>query len=282
MQPGTCISQGCSDAGACTMHDLKISNEADTSMVKMNLFSTGIVFGESQYAVLVFTPFMEYTRYFGKAVSVTARFIAGIRSGELGTTAGPSDLMVSTSYAPITPLKIMAGIKVPLNDANLSQGGKSLPMNYQVSLGSWDLILGLSYSLKRFAFSAGYQQPLSGNNNQFLAESYPANSPESKYYSTNQYLRSADLLVRAAYTPVMRKKVSLVTSLLPIYHLRDDRYSDSTGYSVKIAGSQGLTLNISVILQYRFGKNQWLEFMAKARLCTKFRATRLLPVVGPL
>ena len=258
------LSQGCSDAGVCTIQSIKTNEPYDSSAITHNTLDAGFSFGLSQYEVVVLTPFIEYTRNMGKKVSVTGRFSAGYRSGELANLFDISDVTISSSYAFVRRMKLVGGVKLPLNNGNLKKNGMPLPMNYQSSLGTYDLILGLSYTLKRFSFIAGFQQPLTQNNNSFQASNYPVDAPENKYYSTNGYHRYSDALLRISYYPVDNKKLRLATSLLPIFHTQNDRYTDSTGNTVIIEQSQGLTLNITAILQYKIKKDRILEFTAGA------------------
>ena len=60
------------------------------------------------------------------------------------------------------------GLKVPFTDGNLKENGVPLPMDFQPSLGTYDLILGVSHQYKNFNFVVAYQQPLTQNNNRLL------------------------------------------------------------------------------------------------------------------
>jgi hypothetical protein len=151
-------SQGCSDAGICTVHSMMPEQEArtDSALSKNNALSMGLVFGMSQWNVLAFTPYLEYSRTMGKHFSVTGRFTYGFRSGELGDLNGPSDLFLSLGYTFLDHLTLTGGVKIPMNNANKIAGDDPLPMNYQTSLGTVDLLLGMGYSYKRLSFMAGY------------------------------------------------------------------------------------------------------------------------------
>lgn len=254
------FSQGCSDAGVCSIHGITPgSTRPDTAKTLNNAISAGVSWGMSQYDVQVLTPFVEYTRSLGKHFSLTGKFNFGLRFGELGNTGGPSDLLLSGGYDFLDHFTLTAGIKIPMNDGNLEENGQPLPMNYQTSLGTVDLLLGFGYRIKRWSFTAGYQQPVTQNGNQFLASAYPEGSPESKYYSTRNYHRAADVLVRASFTAIRSQKVTLVAGILPIYHVQNDSYEEPDGRRVSIDGSQGLTLNINAIVQYHITASQHLE-----------------------
>jgi len=257
-------SQGCSDAGVCTIHSMKSTEVQDTITGRKNTINTGIYFGMSQHSVVALTPFIEYTRELGRHVSLTAKFNYGLRMGELANTHGPSDLLLTMSYNFLNHFTFTGGVKVPLNDANKNVNGQPLPMNYQTSLGTTDILLGFGYKIKRFSFTAGYQQPVTRNNNQFLATDYPEDSPWSEYYSTRNYHRAADVMLRISYKALQSKKIIFIAGILPIYHVQNDSYQKPDSERIILNGSQGLTLNLNATLQYQFLENQSLEFTAGA------------------
>ena len=262
-------SQGCGDAGVCTIDGMNHSEDSDTIIARKNTISTGLFFGMSQHSVVVLTPYIEYTRELGKHVSLTAKFNYGFRMGELANTHGPSDLLLSVNYHFLNHFSVTGGVKVPLSDANKQVDGRPLPMNYQTSLGTVDLLLGFGYKIKRFSVTAGYQQPLTQNRNQFLATNYPVGSPENKYYSTRNYHRAADVMLRVSFKAVKSKHVNLIAGVLPIYHMQNDSYQKPDGERVSLTGSQGLTLNLNATLQYKFFDNQLIELIAGAPVVSR-------------
>jgi hypothetical protein len=132
-------------------------------------------------------------------------------------------------------------------------------MNYQTSLGTVDLLLRLGYTIKRFYVMAGYQQPITQNGNQFLAGNYSGDAPEYRYFPTRNYHRAADVMLIVSDMAVQSERISLLTSLLPIYHLQNDSYEEPDGNRVTLSGSQGLTLNLNVVLKYYLTPSQSLE-----------------------
>jgi hypothetical protein len=101
---------------------------------------------------------------------------------------------------------VTAGLKIPLTNGNLKENGMVLPMDFQPSLGTLDLILGISHRVDKFSFVLAYQQPLTQNDNQFFAES------DSNFFTTNNYERAADLLFRATYLYKFNNKFSVSPS----------------------------------------------------------------------
>ena len=59
-------SQGCSDAGFCTVHSIKSTETDDFSSAGKNLIKTGASLGIAQYDVLIISPYVEYSRFYMK------------------------------------------------------------------------------------------------------------------------------------------------------------------------------------------------------------------------
>ena len=127
-------------------------------------------------------------------------------------------------------------------------------MDFQPSLGTFDLILGISKRVDKFNFILGYQQPLTQNDNEYFA---PVNS---RFSSTNNFKRAGDLLFRAVYNYNISERFSFSPSLLPIYHVTEDKYTDMFNTEQNIDGSSGLTLNANLYFNYKLNQTQSLEF----------------------
>ncbi|MCU4177813.1 hypothetical protein [Carboxylicivirga sp. N1Y90] len=252
------FAQGCSDAGFCTIHSLK-PEASDSSKLSNNSFKVGTAYGMAQYNVSVITPYMEYTRSFG-SVSLSAKLLMGVRSGDLSTTSGLSDIILTSTWT-INPHWLLAGgIKLPFNKADETANGLPLPMAYQTSLGTTDMIVGATWKRNRLAISTAWQQALYQNSNQFLADDYPEGSLADPYLSTNGYHRSGDVLMRVSHYTQLSKKWMLSYSMLPIYHLKNDSYLDKNGLRQSIEKSRGLTLNLNTFVQYQLSEVSFIEF----------------------
>lgn len=257
------LAQGCSDAGFCTIGALKQHGQADSIHQKITML---LPIGLGDQSVFVFSPGLQYDRILSASWAIQAKLTGNAASGDLGSAAGPGDLFLSTTYS--IPAKtrwrtaLTLGTKLPLSNANLKADGKSLPMQYQSSLGTVDLITGLSVNSLRWQFSAGWQQPLtSANSNTFLPGS-DARPEALAYPPSNQFNRKADVLGRVAYTLVNQTKLNLNVGLLGIYHLGQDTYKDQTGRSLSIVGSEGLTLNATLAGWYNLSPKVRIGFTA--------------------
>lgn len=256
-------AQGCSDAGICTVHSFK-PNGLDSISENANQVKVGISYGNADNSISVFGTYLEYNGQFNEKFGLDARLTTLSQSGNDISAFGLSDLIVNSNYRINNKATFTLGVKIPLSDANRMEEGSALPMDYQSSLGTFDLLVGFGYKIKRLHLVAALQQPLTQNNNSFFAEDYPLGSPLRDFQSTNQYKRSGDIILRASYPIDLGQKFRLTPGLLPIYHLANDKYTDMNGVELEIEGSQGLTLNWNLYLDYDLDQKQALQFSAGA------------------
>lgn len=58
---------------------------------------------------------------------------------------------------------------------------------------------------------------------------------------------------------MLGKKFTITPSLLPIYHLMNDKFTNALGLENEIKGSQGLTLNGNAYLDYAINAKNALQ-----------------------
>jgi hypothetical protein len=170
----------------------------------------------------------------------------------------------------LSALSLTLGAKIPLNNSNLKNEGNALPMHYQTSLGTYDLIVGLNYIYMDLGVSLAWQQPIvNSNENEFIAPTDP-NLDEEKYLSTNAYDRKGDLISRITYNvDLIENKLILRPGVLAIYHLANDTYTDQSDNEMEITGSKGVTLNLNLFLSYNFTENKYLELAIGRPMITR-------------
>ena len=251
-------AQGCSDAGVCTIDSFKPHDHSEGHDLQ-NTFKVGLNFGAADYDISVFGTYLDYRREVTDRLSVDAKLTTLSQSGNDISTFGLSDIYVNGNYKVAKNASLTLGFKIPLSDANKKENGLALPMDYQSSLGTFDLVLGVGYSIKKLQLLAAIQQPLTQNNNEFLSNQYPSDSRLSEFQSTNQFKRSGDVLIRASYPLNLGKKLIFTPSLLPIYHLTNDKFTDIDGIEKEIDGSQGLTLNWNTYFDYYINEKHALQ-----------------------
>lgn len=248
-----CIySQGCSDAGICTVDNMK--SHANDSIVLKNALKLGINYGRSYEDINVFGSYLSYNRKVSNKVDLDLRITYFNQFDGKISSSTIADAIVSSNFKLSDDLKATLGLKIPFTDGNLKENGVALPMDFQPSLGTFDLILGISKRVDKFNFILGYQQPLTQNDNEYFA---PVNS---RFSSTNNFKRAGDLLFRAVYNYNISERFSFSPSLLPIYHVTEDKYTDMFNTEQNIDGSSGLTLNANLYFNYKLNQTQSLEF----------------------
>jgi len=265
-------AQGCSDAGFCTIGNLAPSPSIETKKQKLTLL---LPFGLGDEKVFVFAPGIQYENQFNNRWSIQAKLTANTANGNLGNATGLGDVYLSGTYSWPTKkgwrVSATLGTKLPLNQSDLQKGNRSLPMQYQSSLGTIDLITGLAITNDQWQFAAGLQQPLSGINRNHFLPIYWNNADAARYPPSNDFNRKGDVLLRASYTYDTHKKFRFNAGLLGIYHLQEDTYIDAA-YSksaIMIKGSKGLTLNATVAAWYRLGSRFQLGLVAGTPLAAR-------------
>ena len=143
------VSQGCSDAGLCTVSGLDSGFDSNERQTIGNLH-TIIGLGE-QNAFHLTTQFeVNIPTIVNQSIQIKIPY--NFTFGNLGNVSGLCDLSLTLNQK-LFAIKSMnfigvAGIKIPSNDANKTMNGFALPMAYQTSLGTYDIIAGISTNRK--------------------------------------------------------------------------------------------------------------------------------------
>lgn len=251
-------AQGCSDAGACTIGSFK-PEALDSLQNTRHQFKVGGFYGTADNAILVYGSSLEYQYAFSEQWSADVKLTSLGQSGNAISVFGLSDLYLNATHQWDSSFALTFGTKIPLANGGQSLDGRPLPMDYQSSLGTFDLILGMRYSWKKLQMVLAIQQPLTDNSNAFLNTNYPEESALYIFSSTNGFQRSSDLIFRLSYPFRWRNKWQFTPGILSIYHLRNDRFTDANGDEQEIEGSQGLTLNGNLYIDYALNARQSLQ-----------------------
>ena len=154
---GRLHGQGCSDAGFCTIGSLgqHSKNVSEEKRHKLSFMTGNGIDDENVY---VFTPAIQYDYRLNKSWALQSKITANYANGNLGSAAGTGDLFMSATFDIRIKDKwrtsLLLGTKIPLNNGDIHAGGKPLPMQYQSSLGTADLLAGITISDSRWHFSA--------------------------------------------------------------------------------------------------------------------------------
>jgi hypothetical protein len=275
-------AQGCSDAGVCTAGPLgQIASHGDSTAKQPRHFARlmfSYAVGEQGVAIVQVQPEIS--------VGITERLSFQLKvpyvsaSGNLGDNSGMGDIILTSSYAFVKEadrhLSGVLGIRLPTGSTDAEWEGAStqlqtrnLPMPYQLGLGTTDLLLGVQYRHKRWSGTLAYQHVLVQDNQSTFLHRYWSGVPEALgYFESFALERANDAVARIQYA-IPIKRLTLQPGLLGIYHLgMDSRIAvpepsvwsnDTTPYRLDIAGSGGLTLNITADAHYRLNASWALE-----------------------
>lgn len=252
-------AQGCSDAGFCTVDALKSPDGDSTSTVKTFQLKTGVTVGKADHNITILGSYIEYNRQVNKHWSYDMKLTQLAQFTDSITTNGLGDLFLTGTYKTNAKIAFTAGVKLPFSDGNKERDERSLPNDFQSSLGTIDFIAGISKEWRKFRFTVAAQQPLTQGKNRFSPELFDSLSVFSTFQSTKGFERRGDVLARVNYAWAINKRWKLTPGLLAIYHLGEDTYLDTFDVRKPIVGSEGLTFNGTFFAHYSINKSHKLE-----------------------
>lgn len=251
------FSQGCSDAGICSIGN-GFSSAIDSSK---NQIEVGNIFGKGLEDVTYISPYISYTRVFNTHFSLTTKITYSQASGSFGTRGNIGDAFLVGNYKFLEKnnkqWSSLLGIKIPFTGSNDKINNFSIPMDYQSSLGTYDLFLGADFKYKKWNFNSTIQIPVINSNANSYFDEYSASND---FPTTNLFERKSDVLFRSMYTfKSKNEKFTYKPNFLFIYHLGNDSYEDIFGNRQKIKDSEGLTINANLISNYKINETNKIE-----------------------
>ena len=259
-------AQGCSDAGVCSISPSHSIADDSTTIDRGATSSVSLTtsLGMGEQGVSIFQIIPEFNIGISKKFSLQARLPFVKINGNLDDVTGIGDVVMGLSFIanrkPSTNTVIYGGVKIPLSDANEKEKNRSLPMPYQVGIGTLDFIVGISHSFYNWQTTVGYQHVLdNGNKNEFTRSLWAENKDAQKYFESKGFIRGNDASLNVEYNFKM-KKVNIAPGVLAIYRINKDQILDSSNVHYDIKGSDGITLNITGDATYEIGKKSTLRF----------------------
>ncbi len=258
---GIAAGQGCSDAGACSAGSMDFLQTGQTTSSKLNV-SYEQTFGLGEKFVLIgqSTVSVRYQLFRNTQLQLRAPFIFTI--GNLGSTIGVGDMIFSVTQAVFSGQKqgmsLLLGTRLKSNNSDFEFNGKPLPMAYQTSLGTYDILSGIFYYWKKWDFYVAYQHPFNRNKNQYL---HPEEETDNNklYYESAYLKRGDDLYIRLQRNFVVKAKNSIKVTLLGIYRMQQDQIIKN-GEDIFLAGSSGMTINLGVAYIQNLKTGKSLEY----------------------
>ena len=258
-------SQGCSDAGVCTIgnfyanHALMMPGHKSKNEIDL-AFNYGAHLKDERFYQLQANyrlikgngSFFEFRLPFNIAKNTSS----GISVNGIGD-------MVSTynskfSIAKTKHIDYSLGFRVSFSNADKSDGKSkySYPMTLQTGLGTTDLIAAASYDICPYlSVGSGIQLPLL----QYNKNNIPLYTLGAVVVSGNGYRRKPDALLKLTghYTT---GKLKLNGGLLGIFHLAVDYYNTVNG-KYALINSKGTTINWIFDASFPFAKKYMVNLL---------------------
>jgi hypothetical protein len=274
------VGQGCSDAGFCTMGAMKPDQPYNKNIpVKLRALEFSVYRGTTTLSPIVYVATLDANfSVFGNKNSIQVKLPYQSVRGNLSNTGGLGDISLCYTRNIISTNKFdvnfSLGGKIPSNNANLkdSKTGLPLPMYYQTSLGSYDLITGISVITRKWLLATGIQHPLNKNENEFVwgnnesgwVKEYKNNTdPEyvRSYNKANNLKRGTDVMVRVERN-FRFSRLNFTLGLLPIYRITNDEVEDpATEERFKPKDAKGLALSGIGTVGYNFNVKSGIRLL---------------------
>ena len=259
-------AQGCSDAGFCTMGAMK-PDQPYNKKVAVRLQSAELSFyrGTTTLTPIIYVATADLNFSIKGKNTLQLKLPYQMIEGRLGNTKGMGDISLCFTrniYASDEfSLNLSLGSKIPTNGSDkTSQAGLPLPMYYQTSLGTYDVISGISLINRKWLFATGIQIPLNNNHNQFVWRAWAGSDQKAyadRYNQAKDLRRGTDVMIRIERN-FRFSKLNLTAGILPIYRITRDEFvrsgsgANSPLEKVRPETAQGLACSVLVTTGYNF------------------------------
>jgi hypothetical protein len=228
------FSQGCSDAGFCTMGAMK-PDQPFNKKIQLKLRSMEFSFyrGTTTLTPIIYVATADMNFSLNGKTSFQIKLPYQAVQGRLANTSGMGDISLCFTRSVLNKEKydvnFSLGTKIPTNRSDKSTDGRPLPMYYQTSLGTYDFISGISLISRRWLFATGIQVPLNQNHNQFVWKDWDGTSEKDyadRYNQAKDLRRGTDVMFRVERN-FRFSKINFSLGLLPIYRITRDEFTKS-------------------------------------------------------
>lgn len=258
-------SQGCSDAGFCTMGAMRPDQNYNKKVnLKLRSVEYNFYRGKTTTTPIVYAHTIEFNASVNDLSTFQIKIPYMHVSGNLGNNHGIGDISLSftKSLKPLNGWNLSGtlGVKIPTNNSNRNFNSENtanldapLPMYYQVSLGSFDLVAGASLLKSDWLLATGIQMALTENNNRFSIgdwSAYPSQGYLKNYDEGRDLKRGTDIMFRIERN-FRYVNYNFSIGLLPIYRItKDEVFLPDQNERVKLPGTTGLALSALVSFGY--------------------------------
>lgn len=254
------LSQGCSDAGFCTMGAMKPDQPYNKNIpIRLRSIEASFYRGSTTLTPIIYVATLDASFSVGKKNTLQVKLPFQAVSGTLANTSGVGDISLCFTRNIYSTEKfdvsVSLGSKIPTNQSDKTEDGRPLPMYYQTSLGTYDAIAGISLVNRKWLFATGIQIPLNRNNNQFLWGAWEGSDQDQDYilkYARAKHLkRGIDVMLRVERN-FRFSRLNFSLGLLPIYRITNDEIELGDGSLLKPEGAKGLALSGIGTVGYSF------------------------------
>ena len=272
------LAQGCSDAGFCTMGAMRPNQLAPSKMaVKLRSLEIANNIGYTKFKDVIVNNVIEMNIGISNSSFFQVKMPYTYISGPLANTQGLGD--VSLSYTFSKPLNeqyafgLSLGTKIPTNKADKSRDGLPLPMYYQTSLGTYDLILGVSAASSKWLFAFGYQMPvytLNANDFRWAPWNSTLDSAAAGVYPRSSNLKRGNDIMFRVERNFRFSRLNFFIGILPIYRLTQDIVNFSLVNRDQVPESNGLVINGLAGIGYQFSVRSGIKLLIGVKLTDRY------------
>jgi hypothetical protein len=281
-----CTAQGCSDAGFCTMGAMKPDQPYNKKIaVKLRSLEISFYRGSTTLTPIIYVATADMNFSINHKTTFQIKIPYQHVVGRLATTSSLSDFSLCVTRNIYSSDKFdlnwSLGGKIPSNHSDFFRSdGNALPMYYQTSLGTWDIISGISLINRKWLIATGIQIPLNQNNNQFdwhrWDNGHPDDPDEFAYvqkYPNSTYLkRGTDVMLRVERN-FRLSRFNFSAGLLPIYRITADVVTnfkgERTSYDLKDNKAQGLAMSWITTLGYSFNVRSGIKLLVGHKITSR-------------
>ena len=273
------FAQGCSDAGFCTMGAMKPDQPYNKKIaVKLRSMEISFYRGTTTLTPIIYVATADMNFSLNRKNTFQIKIPFQHVEGRLAKTSSLSDLSLCFTRNIYSSDKFdlnwSLGGKIPTNRSDFSTPeGNALPMYYQTSLGTWDIISGISLINRHWLIATGIQIPLNQNNNQFDWHRWDANNPNpdpdeqayvQKYANATNLARGTDIMLRVERN-FRLSRFNFSVGLLPIYRITADQITNfkgvRTSYDLKGNEARGLAMSWITTAGYSFNVRSGIRLL---------------------
>ncbi|WP_276374023.1 hypothetical protein [Chryseolinea sp. H1M3-3] len=253
------FSQGCSDAGFCTMGAMKPDQPFNKKLaIKLRSIEMGFYRGTTPLTPIIYVATLDFNFSLNAKTAFQVKLPYQAVHGQLANTSGVGDISLCITRTLLNTEKFdinfSIGGKIPTNSSDKDAGGYPLPMYYQTSLGTYDFITGISLISRNWLLATGIQHPFNRNDNQFLWEAWKGTSEEgyiNLYNQARALKRGTDIMLRVERNWRF-SRLNFSLGLLPIYRINNDEITVANGTRSTPKGARGLALSGIFTTGYSF------------------------------